>query len=121
MEWYLKCLKEKYANFDGRARRTEYWMYTLFNLIVLTVLYVLMFVFLSFSSTLGMIVSLLVLVYVLATLIPTIAVGVRRLHDTNKSGWFLLLALIPVGNIVVLIFMCLDSTPGDNQYGPSPK
>ncbi len=112
MNWYLDVLK-KYAVFDGRARRMEYWMFVLFNIII--------------SFAIGFIVGLLKLppllaqVYSLAVLVPSIAVGVRRLHDTNRSGWMLLLCLIPCVGLVVLYWMILEGTPGENQYGPNPK
>ncbi|MDD4871384.1 MAG: DUF805 domain-containing protein [Kiritimatiellae bacterium] len=113
MNWYLEVLK-KYAVFGGRARRTEYWMFVLFNMIIG---FVLGFVegLIGGPGVIGMI-------YCLAVLIPGIAVSVRRLHDTNRSGWWLLIALVPlVGVIVLLVFMATDSTPGDNQFGPNPK
>ena len=113
MNWYLEVLK-KYAVFSGRARRKEYWMFFLFNVIIL---FVLAFVE-GFAGSPG-IVSML---YSLAVLIPAIAVTVRRLHDTDRSGWWLLIALIPlIGMIVLLAFMVQDSKPGENQYGPNPK
>jgi uncharacterized membrane protein YhaH (DUF805 family) len=114
MNWYLEVLKNKYAEFNGRARRTEFWMYALINFLIILVLQLLMIKI----PVLG----LLVLLYSLAVLVPGLAVGVRRLHDTNRSGWWLLISLVPfVGGIVLLVFMCLDGTPGDNQFGPNPK
>ena len=112
MNWYLEVLK-KYAEFGGRARRKEYWMFVLFNVIISIVLNVLA-IALHFLSVVGML-------YALAVLIPGIAVGIRRLHDTNRSGWWLLLAIVPLANLALLVFMCLDGTPGDNQFGPNPK
>lgn len=113
MDWYLAVLK-KYAEFSGRARRREYWMFALISFLVSVVIGVLA----SMISALGV----LTWVYTLATLIPSLAVGVRRLHDTGRSGWWGLLALIPlVGAIIVIVFLCQDSTPGDNAYGPNPK
>ena len=119
MNWYLEVLK-KYAVFDGRARRMEYWMFILFNLIISVVLVII-------DSLIGTIIrqagfGLLQGLYDLAVLIPSIAVTVRRLHDTGRTGWWILIGLIPViGGIVLLIFMLLDSEPGENQYGPNPK
>jgi uncharacterized membrane protein YhaH (DUF805 family) len=113
MNWYIDVLK-KYAVFTGRARRKEYWMFALFNLIIAVVI----------ALIEGVIESngLLVNLYSLAVLLPSLAVSVRRLHDTGRSGWFLLLALIPViGSIVLLVFMVQDSKPGENLYGPNPK
>ncbi|MDD5662833.1 MAG: DUF805 domain-containing protein [Victivallaceae bacterium] len=104
----------KYAVFDGRTRRKEYWFFVLFNVIISLVLG---FVdgLLSSSGIIGVI-------YGFAVLIPSIAVSVRRLHDINRSGWWLLIGLIPlIGTIVMLIFMVTDGTTGDNQYGADPK
>jgi uncharacterized membrane protein YhaH (DUF805 family) len=113
MNWYLDVLK-KYAVFSGRARRKEYWMFCLFNIIIALVL-----------SALGWIasfLSILSFIYVLAVLIPGIAVSIRRLHDTSRSGWWLLIGLVPlIGAIVLLVFMVQDSQAGENQYGPNPK
>lgn len=119
MNWYLEVLK-KYAVFSGRARRKEYWFFVLFNIIISIVLAVIDGVTGSFSPEAGM--GLLGGIYTLAVLIPGIAVSVRRLHDTERSGWWLLIALVPlIGAIVLLVFMVQDSKPGQNQYGPNPK
>jgi len=113
MNWYLEVLK-KYAVFNGRARRKEYWMFFLFNVIIALVL--------GFIEGLAGGPGILVSLYSLAVLIPGIAVFVRRLHDTNRSGWWLLIALVPlVGIIVSLGFMAQDSQQGENQYGSNPK
>lgn len=115
MNWYLGVLK-KYAEFTGRARRTEYWMFALFNLIISIVLGVIDGV--VGSGHIG----ILGLIYTLAVLLPSIAVTTRRLHDINRSGWWQLIVFVPIiGIIVLLVFMLLDSTPGQNEYGPSPK
>lgn len=119
MNWYLEVLK-KYAVFSGRARRKEYWFFVLFNIIISIVLGVIDGVTGSFSPEAGM--GLLGGIYTLAVLIPGIAVSVRRLHDTERSGWWLLIALVPlIGAIVLLVFMVQDSKPGQNQYGANPK
>ena len=113
MEWYLKVVRDNYANFNGRASRQEYWMFFLFNII---------FAFVAgfVDGFLGL--GFLELIYVLAVFIPGLAVGVRRLHDVNKSGWWLFISLIPIiGAIWLLILLCTDSNPGENNYGPSPK
>jgi uncharacterized membrane protein YhaH (DUF805 family) len=120
MNWYFEVLK-KYAVFSGRARRKEYWMFFLFNIIIALVL-----VFIDGATGLargsGIGLGPLYGLYVLATLIPSIAVLVRRLHDTNRSGWWLFLSLVPlIGGIAILVFMCQDSQQGENQYGPNPK
>jgi uncharacterized membrane protein YhaH (DUF805 family) len=112
MDWYLGVLK-KYAVFEGRARRKEYWMFVLFNLIVSVVL-----------SILGRFAGLIVLswIYSLALFIPSLAVSIRRLHDTNRSGWWILITLIPIiGAIILLVFLVQDSDPQENQYGSNPK
>ena len=112
VNWYLAVLKN-YVGFSGRARRQEYWMYFLFNVIAIVVLAVV-------DAVVGT--SLLVLLYELAVLLPTLAVTVRRLHDTNRSGWWILLGIIPlIGTIILIVFNASDGTPGENQYGPNPK
>ncbi len=119
MNWYFDVLK-KYAVFSGRARRKEYWFFVLFNIIISIILAVIDGVTGTLDPESGM--GLLGLVYTLAILIPALAVSVRRLHDTGRSGWWLLLLLIPlIGTIVILIFMVQDSKPEENQYGPNPK
>jgi uncharacterized membrane protein YhaH (DUF805 family) len=115
MNWYLKVLKN-YACFDGRARRTEYWMFVLFNVIFSIVFAIIDGVALKNGL------PVLQLLYALAVLIPSIAVGARRLHDQDKSGWLLLLAFIPmVGGLFLLILFCRDGTSGENKYGQDPK
>lgn len=118
MNWYLAVLK-KYAVFEGRASRTEYWMYFLFTVIVSIILGILDSI-LGTRSSYGL--GLLGSLYSLAVLLPGLGVTIRRLHDTGRSGWWFLIVLVPfVGWIVLLVFMILDSQPGDNQYGPSVK
>lgn len=113
MEWYLKVIKN-YVGFSGRARRTELWMFVLFNLVISVVL--------GFVDNMLGTTYMLQGIYALAVLLPALAVQVRRLHDTGRTGWWILLSLIPViGTIVLIVFYCLDSEPGDNQYGPNPK
>lgn len=123
MEWFLKVVKENYANFNGRARRKEYWMFTLFSSIISVVLFVLFVLTSIFSdSMLGIIFSILAIIYALAILVPSIALIDRRLHDTDHSGWFYFIALIPlVGPIILLITLCKEGTRGDNKYGADPK
>lgn len=113
MEWYVKVLQQ-YADFSGRARRKEYWMFALFNLIIALVL--------GFIENLVGLSSLLSTVYALAVLVPSIAVSVRRLHDTGRTGWWVLIGLIPVlGTIVLIIFMLLEGDAESNEHGPNPK
>ena len=118
MNWYIKVLKN-YAVFSGRATRKEYWMFYLFN-----------FIFILVASVLDMVIFLmpfwglgpLYVIYAVAILIPSLAVAVRRLHDVGKSGWYVLINLIPIaGPIWFLVLMCTDSQPGENKYGPNPK
>ncbi|MFS0558240.1 DUF805 domain-containing protein [Brevibacillus sp. 179-C9.3 HS] len=112
MQWYLKVLKN-YVAFSGRARRTEYWMFTLFSVIISLVL--------SFIESMIGIPLLLTGIYSLAILLPTLSVIVRRLHDIGKSGWWFLISFIPlIGSIWLLVLMCQESH-GDNQYGANPK
>ena len=114
MNWYLDVVKNKYATFSGRARRKEYWMFFLINLLIAMGIGIVEAI-IGLGGILG-------ILYALALLIPGIAVSVRRLHDTGRSGWWLLIGFIPfIGWIVVLVFMVLDSQPGDNEYGPNPK
>lgn len=109
--WKLVVL-ERYAKFDGRANRAEYWWYFLANLIVAVVLQLL--------GNVSSIFSIVYLLYALAVFIPGLAVAIRRLHDTDKSGWFVLLALIPcVGVIILLVFFASEGTKGPNKYGAS--
>jgi uncharacterized membrane protein YhaH (DUF805 family) len=119
MNWYLKVLKQ-FADFSGRARRKEYWMFALFNMIFIIVAMIL-------DNVLGLTVDklpygLFYFLYALFILIPGLAVSVRRLHDVGKSGWMILISLIPiVGGIWLLVLMLTDSNPGDNEYGVNPK
>ncbi|WP_309043622.1 DUF805 domain-containing protein [Marinobacter sediminicola] len=119
MNWYLQVLK-KYAIFNGRARRAEYWWFVLFNIIISLALGAIDGVTGTFSPEAGL--GLLGGLYTLAVLLPSLAVTVRRLHDTGRSGWWFLMVFVPlIGAIVLLVFMVLDSKPGQNQYGPNPK
>jgi uncharacterized membrane protein YhaH (DUF805 family) len=123
MKWYLKVLKQ-YADFNGRARRTEYWMFQLFSLLVIIGIGLLASLMKGIvgSETAAFLAGILILVYLIAIFIPSLAVTIRRLHDQNKSGWFLLMQLIPwVGGIIIFVFMVSDGTMGSNQYGPDPK
>ena len=119
MNWYLKVLKENYANFSGRAQRAEYWWYALINSIVITVIH---YVDLLIGTTMDwQQLGIIGAIYALAVIIPGLAVSTRRLHDIGKSGWLLLLALTGIGIIPLFLWHVSDSTPGDNQYGPNPK
>ena len=118
MEWYLKVLKN-YVGFDGRARRKEYWMFYLFNVIISVVLAIIDGVVgLKTSSGFGMLVGL----YLLAVLLPGIAVTTRRLHDVDKSGWWQLITLIPlIGAILLIVWMATAGNSSSNRFGPDPK
>ena len=119
MNWYLKCLKQ-YADFSGRSRRKEYWMFVLFNMIFAIVATIIDNVVGTANPELGY--GVFYGLYVLAVFIPGLAVAVRRLHDVGKSGWMILIALIPlIGAIWLLVLMVTDSNPGENQYGQNPK
>lgn len=119
MNWYLKVLTQ-YSDFNGRARRKEYWMFVLFNSFAAIIGVV-------FDNILGFTINqtgygFIYLIYILAVFVPNLAVSVRRLHDIGKSGWMLLVALIPIaGAIWLLVLMVKNGTPGSNQYGPDPK
>lgn len=115
---------KNYANFQGRSRRAEYWWPFLFIFLVGIVAQVLAGVFVALGDAGAMIGGLVMIVYflfALAILVPSIAVGVRRLHDKNMTGWLMLIAFIPFGGLVLLIFFCLEGTQGPNKYGPDPK
>ncbi|MDR2863221.1 MAG: DUF805 domain-containing protein [Puniceicoccales bacterium] len=114
MNWYLAVLK-KYAVFSGRARRKEYWQFFLFYVLVIVALSILSGILATIVPALAIVGSLLVSLYYLATLLPLIGVSIRRLHDTGRSGWWVLISP------VALFFSLQDSQPGDNQYGPNPK
>ena len=105
MNYYITVL-QNYANFNGRARRSEYWYFVLFNIIIsIGIGFVGGFIGFTLLST----------IYSVGVLVPSIAVAVRRMHDVGKSGWFI---LIPIYNLVLV---CSDGDKGDNAYGPDPK
>ncbi len=109
----VRSVLSKYVTFSGRARRSEYWWFVLFTAIVYIVAGIIDAA--AGTQVIGLLVGL-------ALLLPSLAVGVRRLHDTGRSGWWILIALIPlIGAIVLLVFSVQDSQPGSNNYGPSPK
>jgi len=119
VSWYLEALK-KYVVFSGRARRKEYWFFFLFNLIIVFILGKVDSLIGSFDAETE--IGLFSGIYMLAILLPIIAVTVRRLHDTDRSGWWVLFALVPVvGPIVLFVFMMLDSQAGENRFGSNPK
>lgn len=125
MEWMLMPLR-RYADFSGRSQRMEFWMFSLFCALISSALLIFGF---NFSSDdggdltgLNTLFLILLVGFALFTLIPSIAVTVRRFHDQDKSGWFYLLGFIPyVGGLILLVFMCIEGTPGPNRFGPDPK
>lgn len=119
MHYYLSAFK-KYSDFNGRATRSEYWYFYLFNIIFLIAAMILdSLMGLKFS---GQTFGVIYVIYGLACLLPGIAVTFRRLHDVGKSGWMLFIALIPIiGAIWLLVLYVRDSEPLDNKYGPNPK
>jgi uncharacterized membrane protein YhaH (DUF805 family) len=128
LEWY-KLAWSRWNQFDGRARRAEYWWFTGVNVLVFVVLYAFMFAGAAASDggagPVVVVAAIMVGLYALAVFIPSLAVAIRRLHDTDRSGWWLLLSMIPIvnyiGSFVVLAFQCMDGTKGPNKYGASPK
>tara|TARA_R110002095_G_scaffold25573_3_gene26184 strand:+ start:1296 stop:1691 length:396 start_codon:yes stop_codon:yes gene_type:complete len=118
MNWYLAVIN-KYVDFSGRARRKEYWMFFLFNIII-------SFVVSLLGGLIGGKDGLLTLslpsLYTLFIFLPSLAVTVRRLHDTNRSGWWILITLVPfIGALILFVFTILDSDPNSNEYGANPK
>lgn len=127
MELMLQPLR-KYADFNGRARRSEYWLFALFVALVQMTAGILSW-FVggdlrhdAFATPASAVIALIYFGFCLYILVPSLAVSFRRLHDSSRTAWWLLLGLIPIlGQLVLLIFMILDGTPGDNRYGPNPK
>ncbi|MBB5862904.1 DUF805 domain-containing protein [Xanthomonas sp. 3058] len=127
MEWMLLPLK-RYADFTGRSRRKEYWMFALLQAIIFLVLggiFAIAAALMGGDNGPGVVAWLVLAVMLivgLALIVPAIAVTVRRFHDQGKSGWFYLINLVPcVGALIVLVFMCMEGTPGPNEYGENPK
>lgn len=119
MHWFMDVLRNRYATFTGRARRAEYWYFFLVYFLIYVGLGFVDFVVGVFSWGRG--VGLLSGLFSLAMLVPSLAVAVRRLHDIDRSGWWLLIGLIPfIGGLVLFVFMCLKGTSGDNRFGPNP-
>ena len=119
MDWYLKVLKQ-YADFNGRARRKEYWMFFLFNLIFTAIASLIDIAAGTANIESGS--GLFQGIYSLVVLIPSLAVGVRRLHDVGKSGWMLLLAFIPfIGAIWLLVLFVTNGKEAANKWGENPK
>lgn len=112
--YFIDVVKNHYMDFVGRAARKQFWMFVLFNAVVFFVLAFLC----GMGNILGILFKVLYFLYALAVLLPGLALAVRRLHDTDRSGWWVLIALIPViGSVVLLVFFVLPSTPGPNRFG----
>ena len=119
MDWYLEALK-KYVVFEGRSRRKEYWFFGFFNAIFSVVLVIADVLFGTSGGLSGP--GFLSGLYTLGVFLPALAVLVRRLHDTNRSGWWVLISFLPLIGVLVLLFFSLqEGQPGENQYGISPK
>ncbi len=113
IDYYKNAFTENYVNFSGRARRSEFWYFILFNMIAAIAMMIV-------DYMIGM--TILYPLYILGAFLPGLAVAVRRLHDTDRSGWWYLIGLIPlIGTIILIVFWAQDSTPGMNMYGPNPK
>lgn len=122
MYWYMEVMR-KYFVFSGRARRKEYWTFQLINLVIVVALLVAIIPPLISNSQnfFPMFLAVFLCIFALAMVIPGLAVAVRRLHDIGFSGWWFLIAFVPLGSLVLLVLHLLDSTPGANRYGPNPK
>jgi uncharacterized membrane protein YhaH (DUF805 family) len=120
--WYAKAWRQ-YADFSGRARRKEYWLFSVVNLLIITILYVVGLGMIASSAyEFGTVLMGVLGLFFIASIIPSIAVEVRRLHDVGKSGWWYWIALVPiVGGIWLLVLLLTDSERGDNEYGRNPK
>ncbi|HGY2264843.1 DUF805 domain-containing protein [Morganella morganii] len=125
MDWYSDAININYFNFKGRARRKEYWMFVLIDTAIIVSLYLAILYFSDLYSrdfnAIGFVLTVFFVIYIIVTFIPSLSITVRRLHDTGRSGWWLLALLIPFGGIIIFVFSCLDSHPGDNRFGPNPK
>jgi uncharacterized membrane protein YhaH (DUF805 family) len=119
MSWFMTALRD-YAVFSGRSRRSEYWYFGLFYLIFYAVFAVLDGITGTFDVRSG--IGLFTGILTLGLLLPSLAVTVRRLHDTGRSGWWLLIGIIPlIGEIVLIVWLAQDGEPGGNRFGPNPK
>ena len=129
MEWYLKVMKNHYADFNGRARRKEYWMFGLFYMIIMIVLTILdnmtglaFTIPTGYGEDVSMGYGWLYCIGGLIHFVPAIAVTIRRLHDQDKSGWYCLISFIPfVGVIWLLVLLCTEGNKGTNRFGSDPK
>lgn len=122
MGWYLKVIKQ-YADFKGRARRKEYWFFTLFHLLIGVTFILFNTVIIQATNNPDFAIGFVLYgIYMLSVLLPAIAVTVRRLHDTDHSAWWILISLVPlVGSIILLVFLCQDGNASVNRFGENPK
>jgi len=121
-DYFKRAMTVDYANFTGRARRSEYWYFSLFLSLIAIVLTLICFVLFDAGGGDSLFIWAPIGVLALGVIIPSISVSVRRLHDTGNSGWLYLLSLIPyIGNFIMIIFGCIDSQSGPNKWGPNPK
>ena len=123
-EYFLDIIKNHYCDFEGRARRKEYWMFVLWFMIIYMAWYFLELglLFATESSAIVIAFSIVLWLFALALFLPSLGLAVRRLHDIGKSGWYYLFGFIPfVGWIILLVWFCTEGTIGPNEYGPDPK
>ncbi len=120
-DWFKKVVVKNYANFEGRARRKEYWSFILVYMMIYLPLYIFTIVSMASENPGFGIAGILLVIFALGMFIPNLAVAVRRLHDVNKSGWFILIGLIPLVGLYLLVLMFTEGTNGPNEYGKDPK
>lgn len=123
MKWFLMAWKRCFQ-FSGRSSRKDYWMFQLVNVLILLPLYIVSRMMESDDFNLSVPLAFFLLfycLYALASILPIMSCGVRRLHDSGKTGWLVLLGLLPILNLALIVLMVIDSDPGTNQYGPNPK
>jgi uncharacterized membrane protein YhaH (DUF805 family) len=118
MEWFLMAWSRA-ADFSGRSRRKEYWMFTLLNTMTCAALLIPSMALARIW--IGTCFSILLFIYELVSVLPYLSCAVRRLHDTGRSGWWLLIAPIPLINLLLILYFAIDGEPGVNDYGPNPK
>lgn len=118
--YFLKCLRSNYANFNGRARRKEYWGFLLVQIVLFVGLLIVTGILGAIAKPLSYVGGLLYFVVAIGLMLPTIAAGIRRLHDIGKPGIWFLIGLVPLVGVVLLYFLALPGQPGDNAYGPDP-
>ena len=121
MYWMLLPFR-RYVDFRGRSRRREYWLFSLLHTCILVALLTTIVIADGRDDDeTTVLAAITLLLYFLGSIVPQLAVQVRRLHDSDRTGWWLLLGLVPVGGLVLIVFMCLDGTAGPNRFGPDPK